>query len=250
MIMKKGIYFTLSYKGLLWGIIAGCLTVSFVVFLAEPQTGKTTSKIYPVAFEKQLIIIDAGHGGEDGGTASSKGTNEKSINLEISAKLQSVFNLCGYRTLMTRTNDELIYDASSSTMREKKVSDLRNRLSIAENNPDSIFLSVHQNYFTQSKYWGTQVFYSGNNSESALIAESIQNSAKEKLQNDNTRKIKKSGKEIFLLNNIKSPAVMVECGFMSNPSEALKLEDSAYQTKMAISIVEGINNYLNAKGEF
>ena len=250
-VLKKGLYFTLNFKSLFVGTIVSCLIISLILFIAVPEKSSTASaeNIRTVQNEKQLIIVDPGHGGEDGGTVSSRGVNEKKINLEISEKLKKIFELCGYRTIMTREEDKLIYDGAPKTIREKKVSDLRNRLNFSENNPDGIFLSVHQNYFTESKYWGTQVFYSGNNEDSKLIAENIQKSARNNIQNDNYRKIKKSGKEIFLLHNIKSPAVMVECGFMSNPSEALKLEDNSYQIKMALSIIDGINNYLSIKGE-
>lgn len=250
MIMKKGIYFTLNFKGLFSFILIGCLILSFVFFISEPKISSTTSNSSKQPqYKKQLIIIDAGHGGEDGGTVSAKGVNEKLINLEISKKLKHIFELCGYRTIMTRTDDRLIYDGSPSTIKEKKVSDLRNRLNFSESNPDGIFLSVHQNYFTQSKYWGTQVFYSANNPDSKLIAESIQGTVRNNLQQENSRKIKQSGKEIFLLYNIKSPAVMVECGFMSNHSEALRLEDNDYQIKMSLSIIDGVNNHLDIKGE-
>ena len=243
-VMKNGIYFTLKFKELFSGVLTGCLIISFILFIATSKVGISASTGNLTASIKQLIIIDAGHGGEDGGTVSSKGVVEKHINLQISNKLKYITELCGYRILMTRTEDKLIYDESSSTMRAKKVSDLHNRLKIAENNPDGIFLSIHQNYFTESKYWGAQVFYSDNNPESKILADNIQNSVRINLQKENNRKIKKSGKEIFLLHNIKSPAVMVECGFMSNPSEALRLEDNNYQIKMVLSIVDGINKYL------
>ena len=248
--MKLGIFCTLNLKGLFSGILLGLLLFSFVLMIAFGNTiesGETVNKnneIEPIP----TVIIDAGHGGEDGGTVSSKGINEKLINLQISEKIQALLILNGYSTLMTRTDDRLIYDSSAVSIRDKKVSDLRNRLKLAEANPDGIFLSIHQNYFRESKYWGTQVFYSVNNPESKIIAESIQNSTKNKIQLNNNRKIKQSGKEIFLLNNIKTPAVMVECGFMSNYSEALLLEDFSYQLKMSLSIIDGINNYLDTKG--
>ena len=242
--MKNGVYFTLKFKELFSGVLAGCLIISFILFVATSKSSRSVSTDNMTSSMKQLIIIDAGHGGEDGGTVSSKGVNEKDINLQISCKLKSLLELCGYRILMTRTDDVLIYDDSTSTMREKKVSDLRNRLKIAEINPDGIFLSIHQNYFTESKYWGAQVFYSPNNTGSRVLADNIQNSIRAQLQNDNNRKTKESGKEIYLLHNIKSPAVMVECGFMSNTSEALRLEDNNYQIKMSLLIADGINKYL------
>lgn len=249
MIMKLDIYFTFKFKELFSCLLVLCLIISFTFYVVITKNSTAASSNDFVAAIKQLIIIDPGHGGEDGGTVSSKGVNEKIINLQISKKLKNVLEICGYRVLMTRIDDNLIYDDSALTMREKKVSDLYNRFKIAENNPEGLFLSIHQNYFTESKYWGAQVFYSNNNPESLALAENIQNTFRDKLQSDNDRKIKKSGKEIYLLNNIKSPAVMVECGFMSNYSEALKLEDNGYQIKIALVIVDGINKYLCVKGE-
>ena len=196
-----------------------------------------------------LIIIDPGHGGEDGGTSSADGIIEKDINLSISRKLDILLTLCGYNTLMTRNEDKLIYNGSHKSIRSKKVSDIRNRMSVIENNPESVFLSIHQNYFTQQKYNGAQVFYSPNNPESKLVADYIQNSVRESLQTENERKTKKSGKEIYLLYHSKTPSVMVECGFMSNPTEAALLNDEEYQIKMSLVILNGLNDYFITKGD-
>ena len=196
-----------------------------------------------------LIIVDPGHGGEDGGTSSADGVNEKDINLAISDKLDILLTFCGYDTIMTRTEDRLIYDGSPSTMKAKKTADIRKRMSIIESNPESIFLSIHQNYFTESKYSGAQVFYSPNDEKSQVIADCIQSSIRNKIQVDNERKIKKSGKEIYLLYHAKTPAVMVECGFMSNYEEARLLSDEEYQIKMSLAIIGGLNDYFKAKGE-
>ena len=149
----------------------------------------------------------------------------------------------GYNTVMIRSEDKLIYSGNPDTVRGRKVSDLNNRLEIANSFPDAIFISIHQNYFTQSKYSGAQVFYSPNNENSKRLAESIQESIVSLIQPDNKRKIKKSGSDIFLLDRIGIPAVMVECGFMSNPSEALLLKDDQYQKKTALAIADGINKY-------
>ena len=245
--MKKGVYFTFTFKSLFGAFLTLCLTVSFISMLFYTSKVKENESLSVSITENDaypLIIVDAGHGGEDGGTSSSQGVREKDINLQISDKLSMLLNLAGYKTLLTRTEDKLLYDGEPDTMRSKKVADIRKRMEIINSNPESIFLSIHQNFFTESKYWGTQVFYSGNNPESKLIAEEIQRSVVGSFQKDNARKIKQSGKEIYLLHNAKSPAVMVECGFMSNPSEALLLSDEKYQINMAVAIINGVNNYL------
>lgn len=250
--MKKGVYFTFTFKSLFGTFLTLCLSVSFLSMLFYTSKVKENESLSVSITEKAvnpLIIVDAGHGGEDGGTSSSQGVREKDINLQISNKVSMLLNLAGFKTLMTRTEDGLLYDGNHDTMRSKKVADIRKRMDIINSNPESVFLSIHQNYFTESKYWGTQVFYSGNNPESKAIAEEIQNSVANCIQKENARKIKQSGKEIYLLYHAESPAVMVECGFMSNPSEALLLCDEKYQIKMAIAIINGVNNYFKLKGE-
>lgn len=192
-----------------------------------------------------LIIVDAGHGGMDGGAVAADGTEEQYINLDIAMCLNEALTEKGYKTLMTRTDNNSIHDADATTVREQKVSDLHNRLKIIEANPDCIFVSIHQNYYTQSKYWGTQVFYSPNNVKSSQLAQSIQSSVVTELQPENTRKIKESGDSIYLLYNATVPAVMVECGFLSNYEETAKLNDASYRQQMADSICNGIINYLN-----
>ncbi|MBQ4267267.1 MAG: N-acetylmuramoyl-L-alanine amidase, partial [Clostridia bacterium] len=151
--------------------------------------------------------------------------------------------------IYTRESDSINYPDECVSIRQKKVWDIHRRMETMQAAPDAIFLSIHQNYFTQSKYSGAQVFYSANNAESKIIADSIQGSIKADIQNDNQRKTKKSGKEIYLLYHAESPAVMVECGFMSNPDEARLLCDEEYQIKMSVSIIDGLNDYLKAKGE-
>ena len=191
----------------------------------------------------KTIIVDAGHGGEDGGTQSSAGVLEKDINLAISFKVGTILRLMGYTVVYTRSEDKLQYGADAIKQRQKKVSDIHYRMSIMDTYPDAVFLSIHQNYYTESKYYGAQVFYSKNNDASKAIAESIQTTIRELLQNDNARQIKPCGTDVYLLYNTKSPAVMVECGFMSNSGEALLLSDSEYQKKLSLAIVAGLEKY-------
>ena len=196
-----------------------------------------------------VIIIDAGHGGEDGGTQSSDGTLEKQINLEISLKLQDVLLSRGFDTVMTREGDYMIYDETASTQREKKVSDIHNRMKLVDENGECILISVHQNYFGESKYSGTQVFYSKNNPDSEILADEIQKSVVSALQTDNSRQIKESGTDIYLLYHSQVPSVMVECGFMSNEAEASKLKDESYQKQMSEAIAEGLVRYIEQKNK-
>ncbi|HEX2939288.1 MAG TPA: N-acetylmuramoyl-L-alanine amidase CwlD [Ruminiclostridium sp.] len=193
--------------------------------------------------KEKIIIIDPGHGGVDGGAVGYNNIVEKNINLAISLKLRSLFEASGYKVVMTREDDRSIHDEGSDTIREKKVTDIHNRSAILEKYPSAIFISIHQNKFEQSQYSGTQVFYSKNNDDGKLLASLIQNSAKEQLQPENDRVIKPAGKDLYILYHAKLPAVMVECGFLSNPREATLLNTDEYQSKMAFSIYCGTLDY-------
>ena len=198
-----------------------------------------------ITHDYPLIIIDAGHGGKDGGAVAADGTQEQYINLSIALKMNEYLTDKGYKTLLVRDDDNSIHDESAKTIREQKVSDIRNRLKISEQYDNSIFVSVHQNMFTQSKYHGTQVFYSPNNPESEVLASHIQQSVVSKLQPDNTRQIKKCDKSVYLMYNTNAVAVLCECGFLSNNDELAKLKEDNYQKSIAAAICDGIIEYIN-----
>ncbi len=191
----------------------------------------------------QTVIIDAGHGGPDGGTSADDGTLEKELNLQIAEKLNEILKSMGIKTIMTRTTDISINDSTAQTIRQKKISDIKNRLKIINETDDAVFVSIHQNHFSDSKYSGTQVFYSKNNPLSQDLASSIRLPVITYLQPQNSREIKQSGTEIYLLYHAEKPAVMVECGFLSNKSETENLKDEAYQKKLAFMIALGIVDY-------
>ncbi len=190
------------------------------------------------------VIIDAGHGGEDGGTSSVSGVLEKDINLSIACYLAEMLECAGYDTVMTRTTDEQIGDNSLPTIRQRKISDVRKRLDITKSYPDALLVSIHQNHFSDFRYGGAQVFYSPKSDTSRVLAESVQKSIVNLIQNGNTRKIKKIGTNVYLLYNCENTAIMAECGFLSNASEAENLSSADYQKKMAFSVACGIIKYL------
>ena len=192
------------------------------------------------------IVLDAGHGGEDGGACSFDGKFlEKEVNLNIALKLEKMLLASGFKVNMIRDKDISIYDENSTSIRSKKVSDLHKRLEIANQNSNNILISIHQNEFCDSKYYGAQVFYSTNNKESKKIATDIKNAFVGLLQPENTREIKPAGKNIYLLYNSNVPAIIVECGFLSNKEEAEKLATSEYQSKVAFAIYSGFLDYYN-----
>lgn len=191
-----------------------------------------------------VVVIDAGHGGEDGG-ASANGLLEKDINLSIALKLRDMLTVSGYKVVMTRDSDVSVYDSTAGTTREKKVSDLKNRVKVINGGKNNILVSIHQNKFEQSKYFGTQMFYSKNNAKSAVLAEELRKSVTGLLQPENKRELKQADSSIYILDKAEVPAVIAECGFLSNEEEAKKLADADYQQKMAFSIYSGIMGYVN-----
>ena len=190
------------------------------------------------------VIIDPGHGGFDGGAVTNDGFPEKDINLEVSLHLKEILDLWGYNTVITRDRDISLEDDGLTTIRQRKKSDIHNRMSIMEGIDEAIFVSIHQNHYSVERYSGAQVFYSRNfSAESAVLAENIQESIVSMLQPNNTRLVKECGDSVYLMYNAVKPAVLVECGFLSNNEEAELLKTDAYRRKMAFCIALGIQNY-------
>lgn len=235
--MEKLKFYLLCSVSLICVFVFGALIYAAVSDTPEIKTAS--------AAPQNIVIIDAGHGGEDGG-AVDNGILEKNINLSIAQKLEDMLTAAGCTVIMTRDSDIAIYDSDSSTIREKKVSDMHNRLDIANSSPNNILLSIHQNKFTQPQYSGTQVFYSKNNPKSAVLAESLRKSITGLLQPENKRELKAADSSVFILNNAEVPAVIIECGFLSNQEEAQKLNDEKYQTEMAFAIMCGYLDYLKS----
>lgn len=233
-----------------WRVPVVCASVALVGAIALLSVARVGRFVRPVSTEAErlpAIIVDAGHGGIDGGAVGADGTIEKGINLSIAKQLEQMLTSFGFEVVMTRTEDTLIGNNSAKTVRERKSSDIKQRLKITEQIPNSLLISIHQNKFTVEKYYGTQVFYSPNGEESKQLAELIQQSVVSRLQPENERAIKPSGKEIYLLYHAKIPSVMVECGFLSNRAELQKLKDADYQRQMSFSILCGILDYCQAE---
>lgn len=187
------------------------------------------------ANSSRTIIIDAGHGGLDGGAVGYNGIIEKDINLSIALKLKTLLSANGYNIIMTRETDTMI-DGS-------KVKDMNARLKILKNNPNALFLSIHQNLFSYDSSWGAQVFYSPNNPNSNVLASLLQSRFVELLQPTNKRVEKQTDSSLFLFKNANSTAVLIECGFISNALDAKNLSDDEYQNKIAFVIFSAICDY-------
>ncbi len=194
------------------------------------------------AYTPPTVVIDAGHGGEDGGAVGINGCIEKELNLDIALTLRDLLTLSGVNVVMTRSDDVMLYDEAQPGKR--KAQDLRRRAQIADST-DAVTVSIHMNTYPSEKYSGAQVYYSPNHPDSKTLALGVQQSIRELLQPDNKREIKESGSAIYLLYNVKNPAILVECGFISNKAEAELLCDHGYRRKVALSIYAAICDHLN-----
>lgn len=196
---------------------------------------------------RPLIIVDPGHGGFDGGAVAHDGTVEKDINLKISGYTADLLQFCGFDVLMTRTTDDATDTTDSQKIATRKKSDMLNRLKMMQENKNAVYLSIHLNKFTTSAASGTQVFYGCNGEDSYEMGLSVQEAVKNLLQPDNTRVIKKGTKSTYLLYNATIPAIIVECGFLSNKAELSKLKTPDYQCQMAFCVNAGIIDYFSSK---
>ena len=219
-------------------VLCGILALTYIFISKNISTEtflETTTSI--------KIIIDAGHGGIDGGAVGHNGVIEKDINLKIALKLKDFLSLSGYDVILTRDTDTMLEGEGKT----KKVADMNARLKIITDNPDAIFLSIHQNLFSQNSSWGAQVFYSENHFESEILASLIQSRFVELLQPQNTRVSKQTDSSLYLFKNAQIPAVLIECGFLSNAIDANNLSDDEYQNKVAFVIFSAICDYYSYK---
>ena len=207
------------------------ITITVIIF--HPKEEETDAV---AADEAPIIVIDAGHGGMDGGATGADGTLEKHINLEIATILRDLLTVSGYETVMTRESDVMLTTEGGNG--SAKMQDLKQRLSIASEHPDALTVSIHCNKFPMTSCKGMQVYYS--DSETAMQAASAIQSASVLLQPYNKRAIKKADSSIYLLYRATAPSILVECGFLSNPEELAALKTEDYQIKTAMIIFKGI----------
>ena len=214
-----------------------CLVLLSGLFVTSEKSANVSAK----ATQRYTVIIDAGHGGFDGGAVAPDGTLEKDLNLSVALKLDSVLKIMGYDTVLVRDTDVSTAD-DKGTERSQKVSDIKARLRLTEKYKDALFVSIHMNKYTSPQPHGAQVFYSQVDGSKEL-AECIQRSITAGVQTDNKRVVKKTTKDIYLLYHAVIRSVIAECGFISNPNDLLKLKSDEYQLKMAAAIAAGINDY-------
>ncbi len=191
--------------------------------------------------EHLVVVIDPGHGGVDGGATSCTGKLESGYNLEISMRLNDLFHLLGFRTKMIRTTDTSIY-TTGDTIAKQKMSDLKERVRIANSYENALLLSIHQNNFSDSKYSGAQVFYPSTGG-SRVLAEQLQSAFVSTLNPGSKRRCKKA-EGVYLMEHIECPGVLIECGFLSNPEEEGKLNSPEYQRKLCCTIAVSVINWI------
>lgn len=225
--------------------LISCLVIVSVFFYTSQRLKSV--QIVPtmsVPVTNKVIILDAGHGIPDEGAQSNNGTTEASINLSITLKLQKLLENSGATVILTRSDDNAIYEIDAKTLSQKKVSDIKNRVKIGNNSSADIFVSIHLNKIPQSQYDGWQTFYKNGDENSKNLATQIQNSLNTTISKENHR-VPHTLNNIYIMKNVEIPISIVECGFLSNPKEEADLQANDYQDKLAWGIYNGIMDYFN-----
>ena len=240
--MSEGVFFmnTKKHNGIGFLFFSGIFVLLMLILCAignYVSSEKTKSVIGKQAY---TVVLDAGHGGEDGGASSDDGVFEKDLNLAIALDVGAYLESCGISVVYTRTEDILLYDKNTNYQGRKKILDLAARLKIARSYENALFVSIHMNAFPQKQYSGLQVYYSSHHPLSQSLAAAVQENARKYLDSANKRKIKKADSSIYLLDRLEKPAILIECGFLSNDQEAQRLSSREYQKQLALVIGKSI----------
>ncbi len=196
--------------------------------------------------EKITVILDAGHGGEDGGASGLNDTLEKDLNLQLTLRIRDLLTACGYNVLLTRTDDSMLGNGEKG---RKKLEDLRCRLNFSNGHPEAVLVSIHMNKFPMEYCKGIQLYYSANNGESLPLANCFHSLVKKEFQKDNEREVKKATSSIYLLDRAQIPAILIECGFLSNPEESKLLKDETYQKELSLLFLTALGDYFSSKAD-
>jgi len=235
--------FVINKKRIIFLTLAIFLPIGmFVLQTAGNINTNKTVETMATPVSSKTIIVDAGHGGEDGGAVSNDGVSEAEINLKIALKLQQLLEQSGSNVVLTRSDNNAIYDVDKKTLREKKNSDIRNRVKIGNNSSADIFVSIHLNKIPENQYYGWQTFFKDGNEDGKRLATCIQNNLNETMQKENKRTPLKIN-NVYIIKHVEIPTVIVECGFLSNSEEEKQLQQEEYQTKLAWGIYNGIMEY-------
>lgn len=239
---KKQILVTLSIVGVSIIAIAMGKEKSKPSTFLENTYQESSVQTVALPVSNKTIVIDAGHGIPDEGAQSSNGTTEAETNLKIALKLQNLLEQSGSTVILTRSDENAIYDIDSKTLKQKKISDIHNRVKIGNESSADIFVSIHLNKIPQEQYWGWQCFYKEGNEKSQKLAKSLQSNLNEAIQKENKRVAMKL-ENVYIIKHVEIPISIVECGFLSNQEEEKLLLDDAYQNRLAWGIYNGIIDY-------
>lgn len=223
--------------------IAAVIIILIAILIAFFGIKKYESK-QTLADNNLKIILDAGHGEPDGGAVGANGTLEKNINLAIVQKLQEILEGKGVEVILTREGDSGLQEESADTIRKMKISDMHKRLEIIKDSRADLFISIHMNSFSDAKVHGLHIFYDKSHPDIEETAKKIQDNIGE-VTGAQTHTVKTADEKLFLMKNPPIPAILVECGFLSNPDEEKKLNDEEYQAKIAWAIASSLENYTN-----
>ena len=233
--------FVLSKKRMSFVLLTICLSV-FSVMMVKSNSNEKIKETVTLPVSGKTVILDAGHGTPDEGAESSNGITEAQINLKIALKVQNLLEQSGCTVLLTRSDEKAIYDLDSKTLRQKKVSDIHNRVKIGNESEADVFVSIHLNKIPQSQYSGWQCFFKEGNEKSEKLAKEIQNNLNKSIDKKNERLAMKI-ENVYIVKHVEIPLSIVECGFLSNPEEEKQLLDDEYQNKLAWGIYNGIIGY-------
>ena len=222
-------------------VFVSLFAFSFKIANNNMLNKEITTETVALPVTNRVIVIDAGHGTPDEGAESNNGVTEAEINLRIALKLQNLLEQSGAKVILTRSNETAIYDIDKKTLREKKVSDIHNRVKIGNESSADIFVSIHLNKIPQNQYWGWQCFYN-QNEKSKILAENLQNNLNEAIQKENKRIAMKLD-TVYIMKNVEIPISIVECGFLSNEEEEKRLQEDDYQNRLAWGIYNGIMDF-------
>ena len=222
------------------GMFAIFMAIAVALSSKEENNNYIDTVSLPVS--GKVVIVDAGHGVPDEGAEVGDGTTEAQTNLKIALKLQNLLEQSGCFVILTRSDENGIYDLDSKTLKQKKISDIRNRVKIGNESSADIFVSIHLNKIPEEKYYGWQTFYNKNSKEGQKLAKQIQANINEAIQKENKR-IASKIENIYIINNVEIPTTIVECGFLSNSQEKELLLTDNYQNRLAWGIYNGIIDY-------
>ena len=225
-------------------IIVCCVFVAIFAFMLStaPNNNEDIVQTVTLPVSGKTVVVDAGHGVPDEGAQSSNGTTEAETNLKIALKLQNLLEQSGCNVILTRSDENAIYDLDSKTLKQKKISDIHNRVKIGNESSADIFVSIHLNKIPQQQYYGWQCFFKEGNEQSINLAKQIQENLNESIQKENKRVAMKLD-NVYIMKHVEIPISIVECGFLSNPEEEQQLLDDTYQNRLAWGIYNGIIDY-------